>query len=45
MTRHLSMLFACVAIVLCLGSLTACGKKSALTPPPDSQYPKPYPRQ
>lgn len=45
MTRPFSMLLASIAVILCLGSLTACGKKSALTPPPDSQYPKQYPRQ
>jgi predicted small lipoprotein YifL len=45
MTRAIRVFAICVAVVLCLGSLTACGKKSALTPPPDSQYPKQYPRQ
>jgi predicted small lipoprotein YifL len=34
-----------IVAALSLGGLSGCGKKSALTPPPDSEYPKQYPRQ
>lgn len=42
-TARLTLSF--IAIVLCLGTLSACGKKSALTPPAESEYPKQYPRR
>lgn len=32
-------------IILCLGTLSGCGKKSALRPPDSSEYPRQYPRQ
>jgi len=36
---------AVVLAVVSVAGLSSCGKKSALTPPPDSEYPKQYPRQ
>jgi predicted small lipoprotein YifL len=50
MTRHgsrpLTTVIALLALALCLsGGLSACGKKNALTPPEDSEYPRQYPRQ
>lgn len=45
MARPIHALIACLAIVLCFGTLAGCGKKSALTPPEQSEYPKQYPRR
>lgn len=46
MTRfNWSALLTAIVLILCTVGLSACGKKSALTPPPDSEYPKQYPRQ
>jgi predicted small lipoprotein YifL len=45
MRLRLPTAVTCMIVILCLGGLSACGKKSALTPPPESEYPKQYPRQ
>lgn len=43
---RLSRLAAVFLVALMLGpGLTACGKKSALTPPEGAEYPKQYPRR
>jgi predicted small lipoprotein YifL len=42
---HLRALICAMVVLVSLGGLTACGKKAALTPPPESEYPKQYPRQ
>lgn len=34
-----------LAVIIAVVGLSGCGKKSALTPPPESEYPKQYPRQ
>ncbi len=44
--RPLFTLMVCFALAVCLNAgLSACGKKSALTPPEESDYPRQYPRQ
>ena len=32
-------------VLICMASLTACGKKGSLEPPPGSTYPQPYPKE
>lgn len=36
---------ASILILISALGLTGCGKKSALAPPADAEYPKQYPRQ
>ena len=44
--RPLFTVFAYFALAVCMSTtLSACGKKSALTPPEESDYPRQYPRQ
>lgn len=38
-------LIASLVVFISVVGLSGCGKKSALTPPSDSEYPKQYPRQ
>lgn len=45
MTTLKTTLVASLVILVSVFGLTGCGKKSALTPPSDSEYPKQYPRQ
>ena len=44
--RPLLLAIACFAVAAGLSAgLSACGKKSALVPPEESNYPRQYPRQ
>ena len=44
--RPFFTVFAFLVLVACVSTtLSACGKKSALTPPEESDYPRQYPRQ
>ncbi len=44
--RPLATIMMSFVIAVCLGFLlSACGKKSALTPPEEAEYPRQYPRQ
>lgn len=45
MTTIKTSLVAALVVFVSVFGLTGCGKKSALTPPPESEYPKQYPRQ
>lgn len=45
MKTYMKALATGLIIVISIVGLSGCGKKSALTPPPDSEYPKQYPRQ
>ena len=40
-----SILLAVLGLVVVSASLSACGKRGDLTPPPESAYPQQYPKQ